>query len=270
MKTAKERIEEIRNQGYPFSFDTIFNDAGRIYKQLALPAGLAFLLFGIAYVIAASLLSQSSIDTSHIQPNSGFGDIVREIQNQMENQTLQQKITDAVVRIIVGVLMIPLIAGGVGLSRDFDNGKDGSLGGIFQYFKGHSFSDLFVAALLLNLLTFGVSALAEYSLLFSFGAAFLLFLLNLCITVFSVLFIPLIIFGHLGPVEAIRASFVVVSKNFWMILLLMIIVSFLCLLGLLACCIGVFFTLPLYCTFLYSLYKHSVGFDENNPIEEIV
>lgn len=268
MKTAKDRIEEISRQGYPFSFDTIFNDTTRIYKNVALPAGLAFLFFGIVYFIATSLLSQG-IDASHIKSNDGFSDIMREVKYQMENKPLQQKMTDSIVGFIVGVLMIPMVAGGVGLSRTFDTGKDGSMGGIFQYFKGHSFSDLFVSGLLLNLLTFGIGTLAEYTQKFSLGLAFVLFLVNIGIAVLSVLFVPLIIFGNLGPMEAIRGSFVVVSKNFWMILLLVVIVTVLCLLGLFACCIGVFFTLPLYCTFVYSLYKHSVGFDENPEIEDI-
>lgn len=263
MKTVKDRIEEINKKGYPFSFDVTFDEATRIYKRVLLPAGLAFLTFGVLYFITVALLSPANLDPDQIKPNSSFSDLMREVKLKMDNLTLEQKITDGVVRIIAGVLMVPLLAGAVGLSRDVDAASDGSTGGIFQYFKGNAFSDLFVAGLLINLLTFGISLLGEYLLAFSSLFSFLLWLCNLCIWVFTLLFIPLIIFGNLGPIEAIRSSAVVVSKNFGTILLLMIVVSVLCALGFLGCCIGVFFTLPLYATFIYSLYKHSVGFEDN-------
>lgn len=266
---TRDRIEEIKKNGYPLSFEIVFDDATRIFKGVALPTGVAFLLFGILYAIVVSLLAQNNIDTSRLSQNGNFADMVREIQLQMENQPLQQKITDAIVRLITGVLMVPMIAGGVGIARDFDTGKDASMGGMFRYFKGHSFSDLFVSALLLNLATIGIATAAEYLLEFSVGITVLLLLFNLCLSVLSLMIIPLIIFSGLGPIDAIRDSFAIVYQKFGTVFLLMIVVSILCMLGLLGCCIGVFFTLPLYCTFIYGLYKHSIGFGETVESEHV-
>ena len=47
MKTTKEKIEEIKTNGYQIDFGNVFNHAFENYKKIALYAGLMIFVFAI-------------------------------------------------------------------------------------------------------------------------------------------------------------------------------------------------------------------------------
>jgi hypothetical protein len=99
-------------------------------------------------------------------------------------------------------------------------------------------------------------------LLESFGIRFLGIIITYVIAIFTFLVIPLIIFGNLKAIEAIKGSCTIVAKQFFVILGLIIVSYIMALLGLIGFCIGIFFTLPFIYSMYYSIYKDSIGFDE--------
>ena len=51
MKTTKQRIEEIKREGYDLDFTTVFGNAFENYKKIALMVGLFSLLLGLAFLV---------------------------------------------------------------------------------------------------------------------------------------------------------------------------------------------------------------------------
>jgi uncharacterized membrane protein len=81
--------------------------------------------------------------------------------------------------------------------------------------------------------------------------------------------IPLIIFGNLNAIDAIKGSFSLVSKNFWIILVLVIIIGIFIGLGILALCIGILFTYPAWFSMIYIIYTKAMPIEKVNELEEI-
>lgn len=263
MKNTRSRIDELKRNGYSLGFDKTFNRTLEVYKKILMPTGLAFLIFGAVYFAISSGFAIGTIDSGRITPDSNLAEIMKEIEFQLKNVPLQQKIIDGVIRVIMGSLAVPLMAGAVRLCYDAESGNEISLGALFQYYKGHYFSDLFIGGLILNVVSLSIGLISQVLLDISFAATLVLFLASLSFSILTTLFAPMVVFGNLGPIEAITASIVVVGKRFWVVLLLVIVASLLAILGLLACCVGIFFTLPIYCALQYTLYAESVGFEEN-------
>ena len=68
--------------------------------------------------------------------------------------------------------------------------------------------------------------------------------------------------NHLSPLEMVKASFTLGNKNWLVIFGLVFIMSFVAQLGIILCCVGVFFTAMLSKVPTYYMYKDGVGFDE--------
>ncbi|VXB26330.1 hypothetical protein [Maribacter litoralis] len=68
--------------------------------------------------------------------------------------------------------------------------------------------------------------------------------------------------SHLSPLEMVKASFTLGNKNWLVIFGLVFIMSFVAQLGIILCCVGVFFTAMLSKVPTYYMYKDGVGFNE--------
>ncbi len=257
MKTAQNRIEEIKRQGYRFDFGTTFNHAFEIYKKIAATAGVAFLLFGLVIFILLMIYMFTSLDWQKLSQDPE--------QFNLTHFSTSGLISYAVFMILFTAISVPLSAGIIKMCYNAESGREFSIGTAFEYYTGHYFVDLFLAGLLIGTLNIGIGIGCEFM-----GVGFVGSIVSLIIGVFTVVFIPLIIFGNLRPIEAIKGSIAVVSKEFLMVFLLLIVSGIISICGIIACCVGIFFTLPIVYAVYYSIYVHSVGFEENTESEEIV
>lgn len=255
MNTVKNRIEEIKKQGYNFDFSVTFNHAFEIYKKIAAMAGLAFLLFAILLFIVASIYIGTSLDWQNISQNPE--------QFQLKNFSTAGIISYAVAMILFTAISVPLSAGFIKMCYDADKGEEITIGTAFRYYTGHYFVDLFMAGLLLGTFNIGLSILFEFIDYAALGT-----IITVLVGIFAILFVPMIIFGNLRPIEAIKASFIVVSKEFLMIFLMIVIAYLIAFCGILACCVGLFFTMPILYAVQYSIYLHAVGIAENTQTED--
>ena len=83
------------------------------------------------------------------------------------------------------------------------------------------------------------------------------------------LFIPLVVFGNQSYTDAIQNSIKLVGKQPFHIILLMVIAFIGCLLGLIALCIGILFTLPIFSAMIFAIYDNAVGIEEHDVLSEI-
>jgi hypothetical protein len=249
MNTNKDRIQELKKNGYPLTFETVFNLAFENYKKIAIYAGLLFLvssiLFGIlAFIIVAFTLGvgnfQELIKPENLDPK------------KFSDEFLLIYITSIT---LFSCLISPFFAGFIKMAHCAEIDEEFHVATVFEYYKFSYFKELFLATLLISVLNTGIS-----SILNTTGIPMLGIMASLAISFLSILAIPLIIFSNFNAIEAINTSFSLVSKQPLILLGLMVIAYLLCLTGLFIFIIGLFFTLPFMYSMYYAIYNSIIGF----------
>ncbi|MFC6877852.1 hypothetical protein ACFQZF_13730 [Flavobacterium myungsuense] len=254
MENVNEKIAAIREHGYEIDFSTIFNKAIENYKKIALIAGLAFIVFGAIISIFflggfAAIWGFSTIteNMSQLDPKNFSGTTVL--------------IYTLSISIFSGICA-PFSGGILKMAYNASKNEEFSLATAFEYYKTSYFKDLFIATTVISIFSLGLSTALEAS-----GIKFIGSLLSSIISFLTFLTIPLIIFGKLPAFEAIKGSFTIVSKHFFVLLGLLIVSIIMVCLGLIGFCIGVFFTMPFLNSMYFVIYNEIVGIDEKSELE---
>lgn len=256
METAKERIEEIKREGYTIDFSDIFNKAFENYKKIALNGGIVFILFSILMV--GLLLGAVALFTgfsAFSQTLSGF---------KPENFTGIYILFYILGVVLITALISPFSAGILKMAHCAAQNKEFSVGTAFDYYNSSYFKELFVAAILISGFSIGINTGLE-----KLGIWFVGSIISYTITFFTFLTIPLIIFGNLKAIDAIQGSFLIVSKNIFVLLGLLIVSVLAIMIGLIGFCIGIFFTIPFLYSIYYCIYNHIMGIEEKSELDDI-
>jgi len=258
MDSTQKRLAEIKDEGYNLDFSDVFNDAFEIYKRVALMGGLSFIVFcimiaflvgGIASVFAITAGAANYFSPEDIAALSGVNLIIY-----------------ILATVVLSGFVSPFVGGLMLMSQKVDAGEDASFSVAFSCFRQPYFVPLFVQSILISTVSVGVSQVIQT---FVPDLGLLGTLFSLIVSFLTMMTVPLIIFGKLAPVEAIQNSIVVVTKNPWTLLGLAICAALLSFVGIIAFCIGVFFTLPFMYVMYYVIYKHAVGITVHDEIEDI-
>lgn len=261
----EQRIYDRIQQGkIKFEFDSFFNAGWRIFKKVFLMvAGAIFLMFiplMIVYLIMMPfLMGIDSIDQ--------YLDIVKHDPYYM--QKLQRSpiylLKQSLLSIIIALITAPINAGMLKLCRDADKGDDIRFGTIFSYYKAPYFGRLLATVLLVTIITtlsgFVTSFIPVLGSLLNFGLLIVVYVMFAYVQ-------PLIIFSNVGVSKAFSLSFKLAGKTFLPVLAYILLFGLLCCAGLVACCFGVFFTAAFVPACHYLIYKHGVGFPEDEIEEE--
>lgn len=266
MNSTSNRLQEIEQNDFNLNIEEVLKQAFDNYKKIALTVGALLLLVIIPFTIIGSLAAIS------------FG-----IQNLIEMATrinlseysLLLIAFNFSVPVIGAALVAPLTAGILKICQNAFNNEHFGLPTAFHYYKGKYFTPLFTAALIIAIVTSGADALANLYKAYA-EPGFVTNLLTLIISLLSGLIglltlmtIPLIIFKDFAVSEAIQGSVKLVSKKFWHILALVLIGAFCSIIfGLMALCIGIFFTLPFMYSLQYAIYRNMMGIEKESLIEE--
>lgn len=254
------RIEErIQNGKIKFEFDSFFSTGWNIFKKVTL------MIAGAIFIMAIPILVVYAVMMPFLMGISSFDqymDIVKD--NPYYMQQLQRSpiylLKQSLMQIVIALITAPINAGMVKLCRDADKEQELRFGTIFSYYKAPYFGKLLATVLITTLITSG------FSFAFSFIPV-LGSLLNIgVVLVVYVMFAyvqPLIIFSNADLGKAFSLSFRLASKTFWPVLGFSMLFGLLCCLGILACCIGVIFTAAFIPVCHYLIYKHGVGFPED-------
>ncbi|MBD3581214.1 DUF2189 domain-containing protein [Flavobacterium selenitireducens] len=258
MERTQRRLEEIKTEGYRIDFSDAFNDAFEIYKRVALMAGLAFIVCiitiallagGIASVFAITSGTANYFSPEDIAALSGVNLIIYILST-----------------VVLSGFVSPFLGGLMVMARNVDAGEDASFSDAFSCFRQPYFVPLFVQSVLISAVSVGVSQIIQT---YAPGIGFLGTLFSLFVSFITMMTVPLVVFGNMPPVEAIQGSVVVVMKSPGTLLGLVICAGLLSLVGLIAFCIGIFFTVPFLYVMYYVIYKHSVGITVHDEIEDI-
>ena len=250
MNTIKERIAVIKRDGYTLDFGSVFEHAFENYKKIALYGGLIIFVFFfiislVVFVVLASFLG-----------GAAFLEFFKPENLQVQNLGMNTLIIISAVSILIGSLLSPLTAGLIKMAYCAEHDEEFHVSTMFEFYKPPFFKELFIATFLLSLISSILSTVINYA-----EIPLLNVLVSLSISLFTILTIPLIIFGKLSAIEAIESSFMIVSKQPLIILGLLIVSGLGAIVGFIGCCIGIFFTIPFVYSLYYSLYNSIVGFE---------
>lgn len=243
-------IEDKINNGYSLEIGNIIDSSLEIFKKIVWTAG-----FG--YFIVFSLLITFTLIAVNV-----FVDLeqLKEFTELMQDPTFIENYPNimyynAIAIVLIGIIFAPLNAGFLNLCRLADLNKEFSISDLFKYYTNKKATDLILGTLLVSLLSFAFSIGLELA-----NLKLVSFVISISISLFTTLFIPLILFADQNFSQALSKSIKLVVKSPFTILGAMIIGGLFALVGLIALCIGMLFTLSFMACVQYTIYKKIIGF----------
>lgn len=257
MKSTTDQIEDIKKNGYSLDFSNVFNHAFENYKKIAVYAGLILLVFSIIAVFLGGGIFVALYGVEHFTE-----EYFKNLQN--EKPVGSVLIIYTLVITVVAALLSPFTAGFLKMADCADKDQEFNVSTIFSYYNSRYFLPLFISTLLISL-TGGVISVG-----FSYmGIPVIDAIITIIISLFTSLTIPLIIFGDLDAVDAIKSSAVIVAKQPLIIALLFIVAGLASTVGFIACCIGIVFTIPITYSVKYAIYCAILNIKDENSIDSI-
>lgn len=258
MNNYKQPKKKIANT---LEFGTVFEKAFDNYKKIVGIVGISFILMTIVYCILIFGL---------IGAIFGFSDFAQTMTAfNFTQYSAAFTVGYVIVVALAAGIMSTIYAGFYKMAHSAEINENYDLGTTFYYFKTKYFQELFLAGSLVSVITtsitFGLQYVSMDPLITLIAS-----LLSYAIMFLTILASPLIIFSDLKAIDSLLMSVELVMKNFFIILGLLIVALILSSLGIIALCIGIFFTLPFIYSMIYSIYSGIFPFEEKiNIIDEI-
>ncbi|WP_035671494.1 hypothetical protein [Flavobacterium sp. 83] len=255
MRTTKEKIEEIKNNGYQLDFANVFNLAFENYKKIAIYAGLMIFVFSVLIgILTAGIIIYTF----------GIGEMNQQFLENLKNENFTgiYLLIYIVSAIVLTCLLSPFPAGLIKMAHCAEKDEEFHVSTVFEYYKAPHFKELVISTLAISILSSILSSLFDYS-----GIKFIGTLLSMTVSFFTFLTIPFIIFGNLKAIDAIKSSAIIIAKQPLVILGLIIVAIIASMVGFIGCCIGVFFTIPFMYSMYYSIYVSIIGIDSESELE---
>lgn len=265
---VKNKLEQIKREGYGLHLEGVLSDAFDIHKKSILPGFVATLL----YMIVMMVMGLSMFGTLYGMSISEFMSAIEKnpnaLQVSMENISWSSILIYSLVSGVVGGLVGPFLSGLYKVAYNTKYGGNGSVSDLFVYYKQPYFSNIFIYTFIftfvLQILNFGLDQAIPV-----FGSL-IAFVIQVFLWVSFVLTIPFIVFSNLSWVEALKASLAVTFKN-WFFLFFILLISFIIsVIGVIFCGIGFLFTFPFLYIATFVLYDKIIGFNnETDSISQI-
>lgn len=256
MSSKKDRIEEIKKNGYKLSFDSVFNLAFKNYKKIVLYAGLLFFVFAVLMAIIVSTVLIYKFGINQIN------EILKPENLNPDHLTGNSRTAFLVGSIIFAVILSPFMAGFIKMAYCAERDEEFHVSTIFEYYKGSYLKELVFATLLISIVNTGLPFLLDQP---EFQIA--MNLVSYTIIFLTFLTIPLIIFSDLKAIDAIKTSIILFFKQPFILFGLILFGYVLSVLGFLIFYIGIFFTLPFLYSMYYAIYSEIIGFEPDEKKE---
>jgi hypothetical protein len=239
-------MEEMNNIKKTLDLGETINEAFEIWKKTALIGGLAFIFL----ILILSTLTFVGI---------GYFFNKEELPELMKNFNPETLSTNGMIiyfAVVIGftVLISPFVAGMLKMAHDADHNEEVTFSSIYYYVNSPQFLDIILATTVISLFSVGINILLKNALPNTSGDI-LGFVISYTISILTFIAIPLVIFKNLNFIDAIKLSCSRVLNNFFVVLLLMIVAGLFSAIGIIAFCIGLFFTIPFAYAMQYSIYK---------------
>lgn len=252
MKSNREQIQDLKKNGYPLTFETVFNLAFENYKKIAIYAGSLFLVGTTLFLIIAGIIIHYTYGLANFQ------ELIQNPENLDPKNFSDEFITAYIISMtLLGCLIRPVFAGFIKMAHCAQKDEEFHVSTIFAYYKWSYFKELFSAALIISIFNTGITFIMEAS-----GIPVLGMLASISIGVLTILSVPLIIFSNFSALESINTSIVLVLKQPLLLLGLLMIAYLFCITGFFIFFIGFLFTFPFLYSMYYAIYSSIIGFND--------
>ncbi|HEU4496471.1 MAG TPA: hypothetical protein VFR70_05430 [Flavobacterium sp.] len=253
---TKQKISDIKKNGYSLDIGEALSETLKNYQKTVWISGAAFLLF--ALVLTGITLGLSAI----VFGAGTFAELVGDF--RVANFSLVSAFIELLMGVVLAAVICPFYAGLLKTCHLASQSKPFDFSTVFDYYKSEYLRQLIISGVLISVVTSG------FVTIIGFGGYYFMAAIFRYIVQFITLFtIPCIIFGNLKAVQAIESSIILVFKNFAIILILMVVSVIMAASGIIALCIGIFFTLPIIFSMQYIIYKKAVGIYDDDELDKI-
>ena len=249
MNQTLERLQDIEKNGYQIDFGNVFNHAFENYKKIALYAGSVIVIFSILFIVFSAFSLVSVIGIAEMTELSS-GE--QKIEKFMQSNILEM----GIISVFISTLLSPFQAAFLKMADHGERDENFPVSSLFSFYKLPYLKEIIVSAFLISAVSLAQATLFRY-----IKFEFLGMLINFFISFTTLLAVPLIVFGNLNAIDAIKHSIQIVLKQPLVLLALMIIALIGSAVGFMACCFGVFFTMPFLYSMNYVIYSNIVGID---------
>lgn len=256
MNDFLRKLESLKQNGYQLDLGDVISQSFENYKKIAVTVGIAMILVSIVFIV---------IGLGSLGFLVGFNDFAQKMTDfQITNFSTLTLVLYIFGTAIFTALTYPFTAGIIKMCHEAEIGHEINISMVFDHYKSDRFKDLFLSALLISFATTSVATLCEFA-----GYKFIGMIFTYAIAFSAVFMIPLIIFGKLNYMDAIKNSFALVFKQPFVILIALIVSAIMAMIGIFGLCIGIFFTMPYFYSTHYVLYKNAVGIIDKSEIDDI-
>lgn len=255
MNTPNQITEKIRS-AKALDFGTIFNEAIELFKKTWIQ-GFLLQLFTILVMLPLIIMVYVPFIGLIVAQEKSRSFNEDAFSNFFAGMSVLYIVVVLICVLVLGAVSIALNAGFFRIMKKLDHNETVSTNDFFYFVKGKFLGKAFTLLIITALLS----------------AASVL----LCYAPLIYLFVPMSYFAvlfafnpELSATEMVTLSFRLGNKK-WLISFGLIVVSYLLaqIVGLLTCGLGTLFTMAFVYHPVYLIYKHVVGFNEPEPIDEI-
>ncbi|KAF2509521.1 hypothetical protein EYY60_14190 [Flavobacterium zhairuonense] len=242
MKSTLAKIENIKKNGYTIDFSTVFDHAFENFKKITLYSALILLVFSFIAAIAAVLVLGNIY---------GFEHVPKIVQESLKptKLTLDEALISTVGVSLLSAVLAPFSAGFFKMADAADKNNEFKASFMFSYYKTPYFAPLFVSTLIITAINNAIANTFEIA-----GFVFIGVAVSIAINFFMYFAVPLIVFGNLNAIDAIKGSITLVAKNPLLIFGVFIIGIVGSIVGVFACGIGFLFTYVFNTSLNYATY----------------
>lgn len=254
--TTKEKLEQIKKDGYNLEFGDVLSQTFNNYQKIVWISGaglllLAVVFFGIVIGLAGVFIGLDAFGRNMADFN-------------IQNFTAAGIIVTLIGGAIAIALVKPFYAGILRVAHHADVRKEFDFSTLFYYYKSEYLKEIVISGIIIGIFSNGISTALEVS-----GIPFVGSIISYLILLLMLFTTPLIIFGNLKAIEAIQGSLMLVSRNFFIILALMLLALVLAMFGVIAFCIGILFSAPIIFSMQYIIYANAIGIEDKNELDDI-
>lgn len=261
---VKSQIDRIESEGYGLNLESLLSRTFNIYKKSFFQLSLVMLLYTFALVFTWFLMFEFIYGVEFVELIEMAQDDPSIVNGVMANIDLSRGLIYSAVLAVATAIVSPIFAGVNKLAYQIHNDRPFSIGDLFAYYKQPYFSNIFVFSLILAFVVqfLGVVLMQVIPQLASIASIWIQIFLNVSL----IFVIPLIVFGDMKWVEAMKASFKISFKNWFFLLFVLGIGLILSYLGILLCGVGIIFTYPFFYVLIFVIYDDVIGFEEEKDL----
>lgn len=228
-------------------FGNALDQTLKIFKKVWLKGFLMIIVIAVFTFALGILLQVLGLSTSYEFNWSEISDLY--------NINVDNLLVSVPQGILIGIITFPLLAGFYRTCKEVDlhNNEEDFL---FHYFKGEHFSKIALLAVVHNILALMAQALFLIPYIYAF--------IPLSYFIILYTFNPELKIG-----EIIELSFIFGTKKWFVTFGTVMLMFILAMVGIVACFVGILFTISLVYIPYYVVYKESIGIKEDSEIDEI-